>query len=61
MLLPDNIDREHIEAKHNHGVLTIEIKKEDQEAKKETKPIEVKQIMLLILNFTPEKTEKYGK
>jgi len=42
MLLPDNIDRDHIEAKNHHGVLTIEIKKQNQEAKKETKPIEVK-------------------
>jgi HSP20 family protein len=42
MLLPDDIDRDHIEAKHNHGVLVIEIKKRNQEAKKEVKPIEVK-------------------
>lgn len=42
MLLPDNIDKEHIEAKHNHGVLTIEIKKTDKEAKKEVKPIKIK-------------------
>ncbi len=42
MLLPDNIDREHIEAKHNHGVLTIEIKKKNHETHKETKPIKVK-------------------
>ena len=42
MLLPDNIDRDHIEAKHDHGVLTIEVKKKNQEVKKETKPIEVK-------------------
>jgi HSP20 family protein len=43
MLLPDNIDKDHIEAKHTHGVLTIEVKKKSQEeAQKETKPIEVK-------------------
>jgi HSP20 family protein len=42
MLLPDNIDRDQIEAKHSHGVLTIEIKKQSQEPKKEMKPIEVK-------------------
>jgi len=42
MLLPDNIDRDQIEAKHSHGVLTIEIKKQSQAPKKEMKPIEVK-------------------
>ncbi len=42
MLLPDNIDREHIEAKHHHGVLIIEVKKQNKEVKKETKSIVVK-------------------
>ena len=42
LILPDNIDKEHIEAKHTDGVLTIEIKKKNKEEDKKEKPIEVK-------------------
>jgi len=42
MLLPDNVDRNKIEAKNKHGILTIEIKKKTKDTKLETKPIIVK-------------------
>jgi HSP20 family protein len=42
LILPDNINRESIEATHNQGVLTITIKKLNKESKPEVKPIEVK-------------------
>ena len=42
MLLPDNVDRNQIDAKNEHGVLTIEIKKKAKDTQQETKPIIVK-------------------
>ncbi len=42
LLLPDNVDKEHIEAKQDHGVLSINIKKKNKEEHPNTKPIEVK-------------------
>ena len=43
MILPDNVDREKITAKVEHGVLTVDIpKKKPEEIKKSVKNIEIK-------------------
>ncbi len=43
MILPDNVDREKITAKVEHGVLTVDIpKKKPEEIKKSGKNIEIK-------------------
>ena len=42
LLLPDDVDREHITAAAEHGVLTVKLpKKSEQELKKESKVIEI--------------------
>lgn len=42
LILPDDADKSQIEAKHNQGILTIEIKKRNKDEKPNVTPIEVK-------------------